>query len=312
MTTNIYFMTLPYRFSALCLFVLITGSLYAQVPEYNQPFAVAQFINPAYAGSKGQSGIQASAKIQFSDLSRYSYDNYLSADFSCSKMPFDIGIIQSYSRRSDGSIREYTGGINIARSFRLFRGISLRAGIGGVYSSKIYKPTYGWGDPIAYYPEIRRTVPRLNGGFVFYNSHFLVGYSASEINRPEQGFYSSYRPDIRHVFQAAFRISPAGESGSMEGFYVNLCAIKQGDYLKGIAGFSYRYRSLKAGVSYTDDNLSGLMAYCGKRVNVSISYGQILQRTSLDFGKSLQLSCLWNFGKENEKRSGIDLIGGLF
>ena len=154
---------------------------------------------------------------------------------------------------------------------------------------------------------------KLNAGIIISGEHFLVGYSASNFNEPEQIFLvHESRLPMRHTLQAAIRF-PFGNPEYLSGMYLTCLYLKQQDFHNTTPGIAYRFRFLKAGLAWRiHDAAIESIGYTGKNISVGYSYDLTASRLTNATARAHEITVGWNFGELNERRPYINWLGGLF
>lgn len=309
----------------LGILLSISPILKAQDPAFTQYNGTALYSNPAFTGSSGITRIQAAQRIQWPSIPGTFYTTNLAADVSFAKLPFDVGTLYSYDNAGNGTLITSNLGISLARSFKIYKSLSIRFGLSAsVMSRKLNASLLTFGDQIdSRYGFIYNTseiisnptvhFALLNAGMVIHAKRFLVGYSAANINRPSTSFNvtSSVLP-IRHTLQSSYRILQR-EGKRTRALYANLLYIKQQYFYQLLPSISFRYGKWKLGAGYRyEDALIGMLGYTGKRLSVGYSYDYTVSSLTNITGGSHEFTLGFIFGKLNEKRPSMRWTEDLF
>lgn len=312
-------------FFLLGLVLLITPFAKAQDPAFTQYNGTALYNNPAFTGSSGSSRIQAAQRIQWPSLPSTYYTTNLTADVSFAKLPFDIGTLYSYDKAGNGVLITSNLGISLARSFKIYKSLSIRLGLSASIASKrLDASLLTFGDQIdSRYGFIYSTSETfsyptyhfalLNAGMVIHAKRFLIGYSAANINRPSTSFNitSSVLP-IRHTLQSSYRILQR-EGKRKSALYANLLYIKQQYFYQLLPSISFRYGKWKLGAGYRyEDALIGMLGYTGKHLSVGYSYDYTVSTLTNKTGGTHEFTLGMILGKLNEKRPSMRWSEDLF
>jgi type IX secretion system PorP/SprF family membrane protein len=146
----------------------------------------------------------------------------------------------------------------------------------------------------------RANFVNLNAGFILHSNRFLLGYSVSNFNEPNPSV--SFKPDtlsMRHTLQGAFRIN-MNDSENLSGFYLSAFYSIQKDFNSFLPGLIYRYKSVRAGLAYRNDDAYILnAAYSGKKLSIGYSYDYTVSKLTNQTGGSHEITVNWTFGKLN-------------
>lgn len=316
-----------FRLSALVFLLLALNEASAQDPAFSQPFSVPLYYNPAYTGSKGSARVQAAHRIQWPNVPGNSSPSYLAFDLSPERLPFDVGITQLYDRISEGRLETYIAGLNLARSFRIKNEVAIRLGIAAAYAMRRLdwsRLTFGDQMDSRYdfiYYEVSGNYPfatsrflLLNAGAIVHGKYFLLGYSACNLNTPNQSFFSGgmSRLPLRHTAQGVLRIPLPFSEGSTDLSLIMLY-MRQSSFSLQIPGLGFCHRWLKLGLYYRKkDAYIGMAGYAGKKLSLAYSYDHTVSVLTNATGGAHELNLGWCFGKKNEKRPAIDWLNRLF
>jgi type IX secretion system PorP/SprF family membrane protein len=307
-------------------FLGFSNLLFAQDPQFTQHFSTGIYNNPAFTGSAGKARLNAAYMNQWPKIAGNFQTSFLSFDISKEKLPFDFGIYSMYDRAGGGTLNTSQLGLSIARSFKIYKNVSLRLGFSGALVSRALdasKLTFGdqidsrfgfvyqTSDDIPF--NRRANFINLNAGLVLHSNRFLIGYSVSNLNEPNQSLsMSSSILNMRHTLQGAFRIN-FNDTENLSGFYLSTHYSKQKDFTSFLPGLIYRYKSVRAGLAYRNDDAYILnAAYSGKNLSIGYSYDYTVSKLTNKTGGSHEYTINWTFGKLNEKRPGIGFISSLF
>jgi len=303
-----------------------SNSIFAQDPHFTQHFSTGIYNNPAFTGSAGKARLNVAYRNQWPNIPGNYQTSFLSFDISKERLPFDIGLYSMYDRAGGGTLNTTQLGLSLGRSFKIFKNVSIRLGISGALVSRaldVSKLTFGdqidsrfgfvyqTNNDIAFYK--RANFLNLNAGLVLHSNRFLIGYSVSNFNEPDQSIYFAAQPlPMRHTLQGAFRINMK-DSENLSGFYLSAFYTKQNDFTGFLPGLIYRYKSVRAGLAYRNDDAYILnAAYSGKNLSIGYSYDYTVSKLTNQTGGSHEFTINWTFGKLNEKRPGIGFISSLF
>ncbi len=311
-------------FKLLGIFLLITPILHAQDPAFTQYNGTATYTNPAFTGSSGAIRIQAAQRIQWPSIPGSFYTTNIAADFSFAKLPIDLGTFCTYDNAGSGSLISNNIGIGLARSFKIYKSLSIRFGVSASIATKkidfsklifgdqidshtgfIYSSTETISNPIVHYAL-------LNAGLVIHAKRYLIGYSAANINQPNISFTSDSRLPIRHTAHASLRIFQH-EGKRISGLYINMLYIKEQKFHQLLPSISYRYGKWKAGCAIRKgDAVIGMLGYTGKHFSAAYSYDYTISHLTNRTGGAHEFTLGFILGKLNEKRPSMRWTEDLF
>lgn len=308
------------------IFLLFTvGIVKAQDPQFTQTFGSALYANPAFTGSAGQGRVQAAQRIQWPNLSGAFYTTYLGADLTKDKLFLDVGVNYLHDRSGEGILVTNSYGLNIARSIRIYKKLSLRLGVSGSMNARnldVSKLTFGdqidsrYGfiydtQTVIPFPDVRYI--NFNLGAILHADVFLFSYAIHNANRPNLtiGFEPSRLP-ARHVAHGSLRIFHK-EAKRNSKLYLNLAWAKQQDFESYIAGASMLYGKWKVGAAYrSGDAMIALLGFTSKRFALSYSYDLTVSKLTNATGGSHEFAFALYLGNMQEKRNSISWLKDLF
>ncbi len=310
----------------LLFFVLFNGAvLKAQDPQFTQAFSSSIYTNPAFTGSAGQGRLQAAHRIQWPNVSGGFYTTHVGADFAHDKLPLDIGVNFLRDRNRIGTIVTHGFGLSLARSFRIYKNLSLRLGLSGSFNNRsldVSKLTFG--DQIdsryGFIDESQSVIPfpdlryaNFNLGTILHSKVFLFSYAMNNANRPSLTFgFAPSRLPVRHELRGSLRIFNRQSTFNSK-VYLNLAYTQQQEFQSFIAGASVLLGHFKIGAAYRNsDALIGLLGYASKRFAVSYSYDYTVSKLTNATGGSHEFAFAVFLGSMQEKRSSISWLKDLF
>lgn len=308
------------------IFLLFTvGIVKAQDPQFTQTFGSALYANPAFTGSAGQGRVQAAQRIQWPNLSGAFYTTHLGADLTKDKLFLDVGVNYLHDRSGEGILVTNSYGLNIARSIRIYKKLSLRLGVSGSMNARnldVSKLTFGdqidsrYGfiydtQTVIPFPDVRYI--NFNLGAILHADVFLFSYAIHNANRPNLtiGFEPSRLP-ARHVAHGSLRIFHK-EAKRNSKLYLNLAWAKQQDFESYMAGASMLYGKWKVGAAYrSGDAMIALLGFTSKRFALSYSYDLTVSKLTNATGGSHEFAFALYLGNMQEKRNSISWLKDLF
>ena len=306
-------------------FLFHLNSLFAQDPHFTQHFSVGIYNNPAFTGSAGKARLTAAYRNQWPNMPANYQTSYLSFDISREKLPIDIGFFALNDRAGGGTLKTFQAGISLGRSIKLFNNVSLRLGVSGALLTRVLHPSkltfgdqidsrFGFVVPTSSSVTSKRTnFLNLNAGLILHSNRFLAGYSISNLNEPNQSiFFSNSTLFMRHTLQGAYRINMNNKE-NLSGFYLSAMYSKQRNFSGFLPGIIYRYKSIRAGLAYRNEDAYIInAAYSGKKLSIGYSYDYTISKLTIQTGGSHEITLNFTFGKLNETRPGIGFISSLF
>ena len=207
-------------FLILIIIILSIGGLKGQDPHFSQYYANPLYLNPALAGSQICPRLAFNFRSQWPSITgtyvtyNASYDMYVPA------LSGGIGVLVDVDRAGEGVLNTTLAGLMYA--FRLK--VSDKFYINTALQATFVQKTLDWEKLI--FPDqidprwgiIRNTneIPPENltknfadftAGIAGYGERFFVGFSASHITRPNEGFISTSRLPVKYTVHAGGVIS---------------------------------------------------------------------------------------------------------
>jgi len=298
------------------LMVILPRHLQAQDAYFSQFYANPVFLNPAFAGSTGQSRAVIAHRRQWAQLSAYTTTSF-SYDMPLGESS-GMALQALNDIQMDGVIKNAKAGISLSHRLVLNRNQMIGFGLSANYFQKrfdwsnlVFEDQMRSGSNNAYPTEERfgnanNSLFDLGIGAIFSSNNLLAGININHINRPKERFNpeSQNAIPVRYTLHAAytfqqyffgrksFNITPSviyEKQGASD--YLNVGAYWSNDILT--LGSWYRVNQamvFTAGLSFN-------------QLGLGYSYDYFLSEANTNFGATNEFTLSYTFSfKQKEKR----------
>jgi type IX secretion system PorP/SprF family membrane protein len=309
----------------IAIFLLLHGGITkAQDPQFSQIYSSALYANPAFTGSAGQGRVQAVQRIQWPGIPGAFYTTVIALDISPEKSPLDFGLIYVRDQAGEATLTTQVIGLNLGRSFTLFRNVSLRIGGASQFNQRNLDTTKlvhaymvdtssGNGTSHSDFESDEVRFLSYNAGFLINSNTFLLAFGMHNINEPDQGFLKPVsRLPIRYNARASIRIFNR-EAKRSSRLYVNASFVKQQQFRNFMTGFSLQHGKVKLGLSYRNrDAYIAMLGFAAKSFTAAYSYDYTISRLTSATASAHEITLAFYFGKMQEKRASLPWTKELF
>lgn len=316
-----------------CLFqltILFMGTASAQDLRFTQFHASDTWLNPAFAGIKGQPRIEVNVRDQWPSMPQ-SYMSYRVAfDAPLAFMSSGAGLFIVKDDQGQSLLQSLQVGGQFNYQVQLGKKLAFNGGIQASYTQ--YKinwaevqlfdqinPVYGFTDASgnpnpsgqAMPAELELHYPDFSAGFLFFSSKWYAGGAVSHLTQPEQNFFSNEnsRLPMAVTAQAGFQIL---KDYKTDPFVTNpvVVATMQKDFRQLMAGSYFRKSKIIAGVfaKYNFSELTDVSALAGLKkgwMTFAYSYDIALGSLQGQSGGAHEISIVVLFEQSSTKTATI-------
>ncbi len=250
--------------------VLLTKVTLAQDPQFSQFYANPLYMNPAFAGSTGNTRIVASARNQYTALNKNFNTQMVSVDMSISQIGGGLGLMATNDVAGDGNLSSVSYSGIYSYQFHVNKQLIIRTGIQGTYVQRSYDfsllrfgdqidPRYGFVYPTKEAVGFQKIgYANFGAGFLAYTDIFFGGFSIQNIAEPNISFYSAtqsssssqYTLPRRYTAHAGLNIFLTHQRDDQERLLIspNVIYMQQRDFTQLNLGFYVKKQALTGGL----------------------------------------------------------------
>ena len=316
--------------------LLISQLAFSQDPQFTQWYAAPLYLNPAFAGSALAPRLSVNYRNQWPSITSY-VTSMASFDHFMPSINSGIGIMVMNDNQGQGQIRSTEIAGQYSYQFQLNENSYVRLGLQASYVNRnlnYFGLTFGdqftnrgftgqpSADPILAENSPKNKYVDFSTGGLYYSDWAWVGFSASHISRPAQGFFAgdNSRLPIKGNLHLGLRIPLAGFTGLGDemdkeiSFSPVLLYKFQGKYDQLDLGAYLTYSPITVGMYYrglpfkkynqslnNHDALAFLVGYRADRFSIGYSYDATVSSLGFASGGSHEISISYIF--ERPERS---------
>jgi len=332
-----------------CVCILIgTGSVTAQDPQYSQFYAAPLYLNPAFAGSTGQSRVGMNYRNQwpaidanFNTIAAF-YDTYIEDKNS------GIGVLLTRDREGIQGLQSMSLAFQYSYDLQIVKGLSFRPGVqAAIYNRSINFDRLTFGDQFdpatgdlisptsaeALNTGETKFFPDLSFGGLLYSKRAWLGFAAHHITEPNQsliGEESKLPMKLSGHAGFKFYFTP-GEMG--DGFYRKAQersvapAIQyrhQGEFDQMDLGFYFTFEPIIIGTWYrgvpfkkvngftNNESIVLLIGFTKKGpkdiLNIGYSYDYTISQLGPGSGGAHEFSLVYSWSTRNPRKPPKDKL----
>ncbi|MBC8110015.1 MAG: PorP/SprF family type IX secretion system membrane protein [Verrucomicrobia bacterium] len=311
--------------------MLSSQSLFAQDPQFSQPYASALYLNPAFTGTTAQGRAIVGYRNQWTRLPGTFSTTSFSVDYNVPKLRSGFGILATTDKVGIASLQASMFSALYAFDIPFSNDWHLRTGFQFMYANRslnffdltfndqIQNGTFT-GSPSSEptFPGASISYFDFSAGFLLHNENVWLGVSAHHLNRPNQSLtLTESRLPTKFSVQTGLRFPVVEATRTQEGkaIITSLLYRQQGLFKQLDLGVSYVTPAVWLGLGYRGFpfqtlaqgyfNQDALVFSAGlKYDNFRFLYSYDATVSSLaGTGGSHEVSLTFRFG-ENEKYSG--------
>jgi type IX secretion system PorP/SprF family membrane protein len=296
-----------------------SAPLLAQDIHFSQQYAGRLFLNPAFAGAKGEMRAVSSYRNQWPSLSGGFVGNQLSGEYRFKDQGSALGLAVSTDRAGQAGFTRLQLGGMYAYHLRLSENVTFGGGLQGSYGSqRVDFASLVFGDQLSEDGQIRSPSAEVNvydpvsylsvsAGGLLYTNAFWVGAAAYHLNQPDLGSARLSELPLKLVANAGYKftINSYPEENRRHEFSVTptLTYTRQGQFQKTDLALYTTYSPVSLGVLYrgitfgpsleADRSVAAVVGFTVKSFKVGYSYDVTVAGFGAKAGGSHELSLIF-------------------
>lgn len=316
------FSAIPMRSWAMvsCLFVIFSGHVIAQDPQFTQFYANPLYLNPAFAGTARCPRVIMNYRDQWPGIAQVTFETmHASYDQHVNSLHGGIGLMALNDKAGEATwTNQQFSGI-YAYQLNISRKLSLKAGFQGTYfqhSLDVNKLVFG--DEIdsrfgkVYTTQEIISNPAISfvdfsAGLLLFSKKFFGGFAAHHLTEPVEKFILGGKLPMKITAHAGtiIYVEEPDKTAKSKGSYVspNILFQQQGPFRQINVGTYYAHGPLVGGVwvRWADPNFDSVILLVGlehKIFKFGFSYDFPISRLNLrntsgsnEFSLAIQLPC---------------------
>jgi len=284
----------------LSVFLVLCGGVnsFAQDVNFAQYFSNPLLINPAYTGSIGCSRVALNYRnflpAIHDDYRAYSasYDQYVKPIYG----GVGLQVISDHLgyETSTSVSGSYAYNLNLKNNLHIRPAINLGMGLKQIdWSGFSTTPTNKTSSK--YYFNV-------GTGLLIAYKNFITGFSYDHINRPDIGFYETFRLPSKLAIHCSYQFDINERAFLTPG----IIFFKQQNYNEIAYNLLLKYHFIKAGIGFRQgfDNPDGatfMLGYCNDYMSIGYSYDIYISKLSTATGGTQEISATFKFNCKNDK-----------
>ena len=323
-------------FLSIFLGSAVFSSLQAQDPQFSQFYAAPLYLNPAFAGSSGQSRAGVNFRAQwpsldanFTTVSAY-FDHYFE-DYNSG-----VGVIVTGDREGISGLQSINVGLQYSYQLQIAEWLIFRPGAEvAFYNRDLNFDNLVFGDQLdqngligaptgeTLNTGLSRSFVDLSLGGLFYNENFFIGYAAHHVNTPNQSLVEEEsRLSMKHSVHGGYRfLLPTGfqkfgynKDGKERSITPTFQYKRQGNFDQLDVGAYLTYEPIVFGMWYrglpvsqlrdlpNHESVIALVGFVFNDLNVGYSYDYTVSGLGIRSGGAHEISVAYHFSLRDPRK----------
>lgn len=314
------------QFFFLMQAVFCVQLLFSQDLRFTQFHASDTWVNPAFAGIKGQSRLEVNFRDQWPAMPQTYVSYRMAFDAALANLNSGVGVFLSKDDEGQSVMKTMQIGVQYNYQLQLTKNLALNTGIQAAYTQKdidweelqFYDqidPVYGFTDasgnpnPSAQIPpsETKITYTDFSAGALLFSGKWYAGASVAHLTQPDQSFYSENTSILPMAITVQTGLLFFDEQ-KRDPFLINPLALFtiQNDYKQLMLGSYFKLNNLLAGVfsKYNFNEITDVSGLIGLRkgwMTFAYSYDVALGNLASESGGAHEVSVVVLFEQSSTK-----------